>query len=484
MIDTRILLVEDSKSIAHALTLDLEEQLGVRITLARSRAEADEVMAAEGSDFFLAILDLALPDAQGQAIVETARNHDVPAIVFTSTIDPELRAAILSKGVIDYIVKNERTIDALVSSVRRLWTNRQTRVLVVDDSSSARSHLSSQLACYMFEVLQAPDGRRALELLADPGGVAVVISDYEMPGMSGVELTRRIRSQYGPVSPAVIGVSSKAAQPLSVRFIKNGANDFLHKPFEREELYFRVVQNIEAIERYRRVEELSALKDQFLGMAAHDLRNPIGGIKGATELILAGLAGEIHPEQRELIEVAQRASAHMLGLVNDLLDISVIESGRLDLDLDEYEIRSIVLEQLHMARLPAQNKSITVQTDLAGPLFANCDAERFSQVVDNLFSNAVKYSPEGSTVRVSLMSTGGEVVLCVADEGPGIPEAEQDKLFQTFSKLSTRPTANEASTGLGLAIVRRIVDAHGGRVWVQSSPGDGSRFYAALPELA
>ena len=470
MIDTRVLLVEDSRSIAHALTLELEEQLGVSITLARSRAEADAVMDAEGGEFFLAILDLALPDAQGQAIVETARAHDIPAIVFTSTIDPELRAAILSRGIIDYIVKNERTIDELVSSVRRLWCNRQTRVLVVDDSSSARSYVSSLLACYMFEVLQAPDAKRALELLADHGDVAVVITDYEMPGMDGVELTRRIRSAYGPVSPAVIGVSSKAGQPLSVRFIKNGANDFLHKPFEREELYFRVVQNIEAIERYRRVEELSALKDQFLGMAAHDLRNPIGGIKGATELILAGLAGEIHPDQRELIEVTHRASAHMLG--------------RLDLDLDEYEVRSIVLEQLHMARLLAQNKSITVQTSLAGPLFANCDAERFSQVVDNLFSNAVKYSPAGSTVRVSLESTDGEVVLCVADEGPGIPETEQDKLFKTFSKLSTRPTANEVSTGLGLAIVRRIVDAHGGRVWVESKPGDGSRFYAALPGLA
>jgi signal transduction histidine kinase len=171
----------------------------------------------------------------------------------------------------------------------------------------------------------------------------------------------------------------------------------------------------------------------------------------------------------------------MFELVNDLLDVSVIEQGRLDVVRSLGDFRRLVAERLRIQRIIAARKEIDIVDDLIPEAMAVFDSSRMVQVVDNLVSNAVKFSPPGTTVSVSLEREGRDLALRVRDEGPGISEEEQRLLFGEFQKLSARPTAGERSTGLGLAIVRKIVLAHSGSLEVDSDVGRGSVFCARIP---
>ncbi len=178
--------------------------------------------------------------------------------------------------------------------------------------------------------------------------------------MNGVDLTRAIRARYSKEQMPVIGISSSKIPMLTARFIKSGANDFIGKPFEIEELYCRVDNNVEMVDTIRRLRRANKVKNQFLGMAAHDLRSPINGINGLTEMFLGGLCGGLTDEQREVIEFIHSANLHMNDMVNDLLDISVIESGRLQLVKNVVDLGEVIKERLRIQSLTAKAKAITI----------------------------------------------------------------------------------------------------------------------------
>ncbi|MFP4657932.1 MAG: ATP-binding protein, partial [Desulfonatronovibrionaceae bacterium] len=231
----------------------------------------------------------------------------------------------------------------------------------------------------------------------------------------------------------------------------------------------------------RKLEELNASKDRFLGMAAHDLRSPLGGIKSFSDMLLEGMAGELNQEQREYMQLISTSSAGLLNLVNDLLDINAIARGRLELNIKPADLKGLISQSIHKQNLLARKKGISVTGDLEDIPKARLDPERINQVLDNLLSNAIKFSPQGSTVRVFLAADGGDVLIRVADNGPGIPAEEQKSLFSEFHRGRVAPTGNESSTGLGLAIVKRIVEVHGGSIHIESSPGTGAEFIVRLP---
>lgn len=223
-------------------------------------------------------------------------------------------------------------------------------------------------------------------------------------------------------------------------------------------------------------------KDRYLGIAAHDLRNPLSSTRGLAELMMES---ELEPEQqREFLETIHRTSDEMLVMVNDLLDVAVIESGRLDLRFKEVDIARLVKQRIRHQEPSARAKKIGLDLEAPEKLVASIDSARFSQVVDNLVSNAIKFSPPGTTVAVALRAEGESFVLDVRDQGPGMSEDDRKLLFRSFQKLSARPTGGEKSTGLGLAIVKKIVDAHHGRIEVDSAPGRGSRFTVTTPMSA
>ena len=228
-------------------------------------------------------------------------------------------------------------------------------------------------------------------------------------------------------------------------------------------------------------EKLIALnkdKDRYLGIAAHDLRNPLSSMRGLAELMLeTPLDAE---QRREFLDTIRRTSDEMLHMVNDLLDTAVIESGELTLRRTEQDMTKLVTRRIRHLEPHARNKRINLDVEACeGRAFV--DAARFSQVIDNLVSNAIKFSPSGTTVQIAQRFDDGRFGFSVQDQGPGIPAAERALLFRSFQKLSAQPTNGEASTGLGLAIVKKIVDAHGGRIDVADAPGGGTRFTVTVP---
>jgi signal transduction histidine kinase len=231
-------------------------------------------------------------------------------------------------------------------------------------------------------------------------------------------------------------------------------------------------------------EELKSLneeKDRYLGIAAHDLRNPLSSTRGLAEIMLETQVDA--EQQRDFLDTIRRTSDEMLGLVNDLLDTSVIESGKLDLRRADLDVSKLLGQRLRHLEPPARKKQITLKVDAAQALHASVDAARFSQVVDNLITNAIKFSPPGATVTVALRPAAGGFAFSVQDQGPGIAEEDRKLLFRSFQKLSARPTGGEKSTGLGLAIVKKIVDVHGGQIDVDGAPGEGARFTVTMPSM-
>ena len=230
-----------------------------------------------------------------------------------------------------------------------------------------------------------------------------------------------------------------------------------------------------------RLRQFDEAKNAFLGMAAHDLRNPLNTIRLSSS-VLANPDYEIPEPDRRAILVAMNAQVdYMLALLNDLLDVSHIESGKLDLRLQAVPLADFLREAVERHARLAVPKGIVVELELVSPGHVRADPLRLRQVLDNLISNAVKFSPPQKRVSVSALATTATWRIAVADQGPGLTAQDRQRLFQDFARLSARPTGDEKSTGLGLAIARRVVEAHGGRIGVDSEPGRGATFWFTLP---
>ncbi len=233
--------------------------------------------------------------------------------------------------------------------------------------------------------------------------------------------------------------------------------------------------------------ELSRLNDQknqLLGMAAHDLRNPLEVILTYSAFLLEEAAPRLDRDQMAFVETIRSSSDFMLHLVEDLLDLAKIESGKLELDLARVDLAELIGGNVARSRVLAAKKGTGIELRIEGAPFPMLiDPPKIEQVLNNLIGNAVKFSPPGSTVEVRLARGDGRVTAAVADQGPGVPPDELDALFRPFERTRVRSTAGEKSTGLGLAIVKRIVEGHRGEIRVENRPEGGSVFLVTLPEL-
>lgn len=235
----------------------------------------------------------------------------------------------------------------------------------------------------------------------------------------------------------------------------------------------------ELVHAQEELKEANKIKDRFLGMATHDLRSPLVSIRALSELIKDGKVDQNQSD--EFIQTIHRTSQHVLDLLDDLLDLSTIESGQLDLRLTPTDVKDLLEQRLRVHDVRAANKGIGIRRDFNPVAEINADSQRLAQVIDNLISNAVKFSNPETEITITLSESDGQLWLTVADEGQGIPRADQERLFQPFERLSSEPTGGENSTGLGLFIVKQIVDAHGGDIAVDSRPGNGTAMTVSLP---
>ncbi len=238
----------------------------------------------------------------------------------------------------------------------------------------------------------------------------------------------------------------------------------------------------ELVKRTIDLEKLNEQKNEFIGMAAHDLRNPLQVIDGYSALLLREALGPLTPQQREMVSAISRNSDFMLRLITDLLQISRIESGKLQLELQLADMVELLRKNVQLNRLLAQQKDIELNLDCnEEQLMLLMDTQKIEQVLNNLLQNAIKFSYPRTVVTVELDRTERGALISIKDQGQGIPAAEMDRLFKPFEKMSVRSTRGEPSTGLGLAIAKRIVLGHQGEIWAESEPGKGSTFYVLLP---
>jgi len=265
MSEHRILIVEDNKALAKLISSRISSEFDFFTNVAHSYKEAEEIIK-EYDSFFVSILDLNLPDAPDGEIVDLVNSKRIPIIVLTGTLDDELRKRILSKNIVDYIVKEGmHAIDYVVHMIKRLINNRHIKALVVDDTATFRNLIRSLLEVHKFNVIIANDGIDALEVIKQHPDIKLLLTDYEMPNMNGFELVSALRKDFSKDMMAIIGLSANTSETLSAQFLKKGANDFLSKPFLNEEFYCRVAQNVEIIELINEIREAS-IRDYLTGL--------------------------------------------------------------------------------------------------------------------------------------------------------------------------------------------------------------------------
>lgn len=239
--------------------------------------------------------------------------------------------------------------------------------------------------------------------------------------------------------------------------------------------------NREIIKNSAELKRLNLMKNQLLGMAAHDLRNPLGAISSYSQFLYEDTKDTLNKEQLKFLEIIQHSSKYMKSIVDDLLDISIIESGNLELKYEKADLINVINNVISINRILASRKGIEILFDYEEVPEVTIDVAKIEQVVNNLISNAVKFSYKNSKVVVSVFKRGMYVLITVKDDGQGIPREEINKLFKPFGITSVKSTMGEKNTGLGLLIARKIVESHSGNIDVTSKTGVGSKFIVSLP---
>jgi PAS domain S-box-containing protein len=229
------------------------------------------------------------------------------------------------------------------------------------------------------------------------------------------------------------------------------------------------------------IERANRLKSEFLASMSHELRTPLHTVIGFSELLAEEMEGPLNEKQKRFVEHIHKDSLHLLELINDILDLSKIESGRLVLHYEVFDFASVLDESLRSIRPQAEAKSQNLGAEIPEPLALEADRLRVKQVLVNLLSNAVKFTPEGGRIVVSALLGGTEASISVTDSGIGIPRNEHESVFDKFYQVSATTKGVREGTGLGLAITRQLVEEHGGRIWVESEPGHGSKFTFTIP---
>ncbi|MDR7191731.1 diguanylate cyclase (GGDEF)-like protein [Luteimonas terrae] len=257
--------MENSRAYARAIAEAIEQQLELPVVVASTLAEARELLDRH-DDWFLALTGLVLADGDRETVIDCFQDRGLSTVVVTGVYDEDLRERVLRRRVIDVVLKSTPgSVDYIVWLVKRLERNRRISALVVDDSMSARLHTATLLKMFGYRVVEAIDGAAALKALESDATIRLAIIDQEMPGMQGVELTQRLRALRARDRVAVIGVSGRDDATLVARFLKSGANDFLRKPFSREEFFCRVSQNVDQLELIGSLQDL-ATRDFLTGL--------------------------------------------------------------------------------------------------------------------------------------------------------------------------------------------------------------------------
>ena len=362
------------------------------------------------------------------------------------------------------------------------------KILIVDDVMSNVLLLKVLLTNEKFAIATASNGRQALEQV-EKENPDLVLLDVMMPDMSGFEVAQHLKSNPNTADIPIIFLTALNSTADIVKGFQVGANDFISKPFNKEELIIRVTHQISLVAAKRlilsKTEELQrtiAGRDKLYSVIAHDLRSPMGSIKMVLNMLILNLPSEkIGAEMYELLTMANQTTEDVFSLLDNLLKWTKSQIGKLNVvyqDVDLVEVTDGVIEIFSMV---ASLKKIRIREMKPEKMMVNADIDMLKTVVRNLLSNAIKFSKENSEVLVKMEEVDGMAVVSVQDHGCGISEEGQKKLLHTDTHFSTFGTNNEEGSGLGLLLCKDFVVKNGGKLWFTTKEGEGSIFSFSIP---
>jgi two-component system, sensor histidine kinase and response regulator len=376
------------------------------------------------------------------------------------------------------------------------------RLLIVDDEEILVQVLGKMFRA-SYDVRTATSGAEGLAILESGFIPKLILADQRMPGMSGAEFLGKSRA-FAPFATRIVLTGYTDVNDIIASINQGNVYRFITKPWNPEELteavrlgfehYNIATRNTELTSALKRLEELNREQKDLMGIVAHDLKNPIGAVRMIAENLLSGLINIENKE--EFYKLIFDSSDRALQLISDLLNVESLERGE-ELALFPFDVQPIIADLVGQYRVSARAKSITLHWEYEEPALVLGVEKAFLQVMDNLISNAVKYSPHGKTITVGVQELSAIptahwhhtidntafdswICLSVSDEGPGFTDEDKERVFGKFAKLSARPTGGENATGLGLSIVKRYVEAMQGEIWFHSDYGNGATFYVAL----
>ncbi len=356
------------------------------------------------------------------------------------------------------------------------------KILIVDDVMSNVLLLKVLLTNEKFQIATASNGRQALDQVTKEKPDLVLL-DVMMPDMSGFEVSQQLKANPETAEIPIIFLTALNSTADIVKGFQVGGNDFISKPFNKEELIIRVTHQISLIAAKRiivaQTEELRKTiigRDKLYSVIAHDLRSPMGSIKMVLNMLILNLPSDtIGPEMYELLTMANQTTEDVFSLLDNLLKWTKSQIGKLKVvyqDIDMVEVTEGVIEIFSMV---AELKKISIRLKTPSKLEVYADIDMIKTVIRNLLSNAIKFSNEETEILVTVQEQEGMAVVSVKDSGCGIDEENQKKLLHTDTHFSTFGTNNEEGSGLGLLLCQDFVIKNGGRLWFTSAKGEGSR---------
>ncbi len=460
----QLLIIEDDIEYFEIIKMCLEEpdSMGMKFDLERADRLEVGLKLLETARFDALLLDLTLPDSQGIETVQRvmSRGFALPILVMTNLGDELMAFEAMRLGAQDYMVK--ATSDSRYLK-RAIWYAIERQKLLAQSESIIRRAADGMVVIdadgvvrYLNPAAQAILGATPDSMLGHP---------FPFPAAeSSVQKIPGPRERSVEMKVVEIQWKGRPARLASLRDITE-------------------LQRVEALKaEIRERRRLDQLKDELVGTVSHELRTPLTIVKGAIDNLREGICGDLEGKQKEVVELAHRNVERLARMINNLLDLSRLESGSAKVSKKSVDLTGVAREVLEGFRL-ADTRGITIDAKLAeGSPRVEADGEMIAQVITNLLDNAVRFAR--ARVSVNVFEDGGAVRVEVVDDGPGIPEDKIKDLFNKFTQLNRKAGGGYKGTGLGLAICKEIMALHGAKIDVASVVGAGTRFSFALPALA
>ena len=375
-------------------------------------------------------------------------------------------------------------------------------ILIVDDNDTNLSIISDYLRSYNFQILVAQNGERAIKTAKDKAPDLILL-DVMMPGLSGFDTCKKLKSQVETQDIPVVFITALSNTEAKLNAFESGGADYVSKPFQREEIFIRVTNQLKIRNLTRQLQnqlkrekelrqieaqkaqelvELNANKDKFFSIVAHDLKGPFNPVLGLTEL-MASMADQFSPaEIQEMSRGIYQAARNVYDLLDNLLQWSRIQGGRLTYDPVNVDLVEIVDRNVKLLKQSAIEKNIQLYNYVNSPVFAYADENMVFTIIRNLSSNAMKFTPIGGAVSISAHANEAkQVEIAISDTGIGISPQDQEKLFKMDTHHTTRGTNEEQGTGLGLILCKEMVERNTGELWIESVVEQGTTVKFTLP---